>query len=40
MATLDEVRKELDKDELDYPELALDLWRGSAAATEGAGRRG
>jgi|SRR5262245_35073210 len=25
MATLDEVRKEIDKDELDYPELALAL---------------
>ena len=29
MATLDEVRKEIDKDELDYPELALSL--GAAA---------
>jgi HEAT repeat protein len=28
MATLDEVRKEIDKDELDYPELALALGPG------------
>lgn len=29
MATLDEVRRELDKDELDYPELALALGPGA-----------
>jgi HEAT repeat protein len=29
MATLDEVRKEIDKDELDYPELALALGPGA-----------